>query len=326
MKSSMKQFVFIIAFLLPVLCKGQAIDNSENKNMDMKSPFLNICNFKKNSTKMTEKKDANKSIYCLAINSKNCFFTIRVNDVIVFRWENGNGGAAVIPINAILLSDGNQQIIAEMYPMKDKTVFGENALLVIDIISYPKNNMSNQTEVKTLSSTILDEMGHLTNDISQKSDYIISDTFMANNLPSQCEGWKTSIDLSKENATHIHQELYNTYKNIYNILQNKDSKTFFEMIKEREDLISKMNCFDDFDVDARKMQIFNTIQATNSKLLPFPDIKNTYLHFEGNGSLVNLLDNKCRGIIQYKDNNGNLSALDFRFCKKTKSDNLKIIL
>ena len=36
MKSSMKQFVFIIAFLLPVLCKGQAIDNSENKNMDMK--------------------------------------------------------------------------------------------------------------------------------------------------------------------------------------------------------------------------------------------------------------------------------------------------
>ena len=49
------------------------------------------------------------------------------------------------------------------------------------------------------------------------------------------------------------------------------------------------------------------------------------MEYMGYGKLITLVDSEGRGIIQYLDEDDNLSALDFRFHKKDSKSELEVI-
>lgn len=94
-KSSMKQLIFIMAVLLPIVCKGQVIDNLESKNMD----------------KFNKLRDSYSSmpVYYIEYSNRGCNYDIRVNDLIVAKAEFGEASeGTLIPINTNILESGNQ--------------------------------------------------------------------------------------------------------------------------------------------------------------------------------------------------------------------------
>ena len=132
----MKQFVFIIAFLLPVLCKGQAIDNSENKNMDMKvEGFL-----EKRASLM--KSYPVKPMYYIQINKQECKVIVSVNDILIgHQFVKDEGQTMLLPINAYLRSSGEFSYGIKVLPRKNGLMTAKTYSLSLNEIWVRTNRM-----------------------------------------------------------------------------------------------------------------------------------------------------------------------------------------
>lgn len=148
MKSSMRQFVFIIAFLLPVLCKGQAIDNLENKNMDMKvEEFL-----EKQASLM--KSYPVKPMYYIQINKQECKVIVSVNDILIgHQFVKDEGQTMLLPINAYLRSSGEFSYSIEVLPKKNELYLTDKAWVDVKIY-YLEDKEQPLSEAKQLGESL----------------------------------------------------------------------------------------------------------------------------------------------------------------------------
>ena len=286
----------------------------------------------KNSNNMTyyknnEPRDYSKMIYSLSVNSMDCEFVVKVDDVLAFKQEQGSGGSTTFKLNQFILNNGEHTVEVEMYPLHGKHVLGD-AEVILTFHRYPKNDMANSYDsFKTVKSYILNEAGEVINDISNMKRYSFSATFQATGLPIWNMGWKNSVTLQKENQAKLHKELYNEYRKIHAILKNKDLDAFLELTRPREELIDFTNCFRDIDRKARLNGINNMINAKGAILSELPEIHETHMLFEANGKLVTLLDNNNRAIIQFvsEQNNSMRNQILFKFYRKDNNSMLEVI-
>ncbi len=272
-------------------------------------------------------RDYNKMIYSLSVNSLDCEFVVKVDDVQAFKWEQGSGGSITFKLNQFILADGEHKVEVEMYPLPDEQNLGD-AQVILTFHRYPKNNMANSYDnFKTVESYILNDVGEVTNDISKMTKYSFSTTFKTKDLPTGCAGWTNSVILEKEDSVKLQAELYGEYRKIHSILNNKDLDAFLDFTKPREELIDVTNCFRDIDREARLNGIDNMINANGVILDKLPELKDTHLVFEGNGKLDRLLDKNNRTVIQYfKENNNSMrNQILFKFHRKDKGGKLEVI-
>lgn len=148
MKSSMKQFVFIIAFLLPVLCKGQAIDNSENKNMDMK-----VEEFLEKRASLIKSYPV-KPMYYIQINKQECKVIVSVNDILIgHQFVKDEGQTMLLPINAYLRSSGEFSYGIEVLPKKNELYLTDKAWVDVKIY-YLEDKEQPLSEAKQLGESL----------------------------------------------------------------------------------------------------------------------------------------------------------------------------
>ena len=321
------------SILLNISCApGQASAKTEGKMENMKQIYV-----------QNEEKDNSKSIYLCRVTSKACQLQVYIDDVLAFNWKGEwakSGGTASIPINSLMLHDGIHKYTVKMYPENDMPLLGYQDTLVsgeeyirigavqIEIVYSPKDNISNKTSLGRITSYNDDD--EVYEAIGKLPYYEFSGEFEAFNLPAECDGWYKSIDLKEycENDSDkiaLKRSLYNKYKEIYSVLQAKDIDGFIEVIRKREQLIDAMHCFDELDITLRSEEIYNTIANPNEILQPLLDINDVTMEYMGYGKLITLVDSEGRGIIQYLDEDDNLSALDFRFHKKDSKSELEVI-
>lgn len=100
----------------------------------------------KNSNNMTysknnEPRDYSKMIYSLSVNSMDCEFVVKVDDVLAFKQEQGSGGSTTFKLNQFILNNGEHTVEVEMYPLHGKHVLGD-AQVILTFHRYPKNDMA----------------------------------------------------------------------------------------------------------------------------------------------------------------------------------------
>lgn len=144
----MKQFVFIIAFLLPVLCKGQAIDNSENKNMDMK-----VEEFLEKRASLIKSYPV-KPMYYIQINKQECKVIVSVNDILIgHQFIEDEGQTMLLPINAYLRSSGEFSYGIEVLPKKNELYLTDKAWVDVKIY-YLEDKEQPLSEAKQLGESL----------------------------------------------------------------------------------------------------------------------------------------------------------------------------
>lgn len=136
----------------------------------------------KNSNDMTyyknnEPRDYSKMIYSLSVNSMDCEFVVKVDDVLAFKWEQDSGGSITFKLNQLILNNGEHTVEVEMYPLYGKHTLGD-AQVILTFHRYPKNDMANSYDsFKTVKSYILDEAGEVVNDISNMKNILFLQLF-----------------------------------------------------------------------------------------------------------------------------------------------------
>ena len=86
----MKQLIFVIAFLLPVLCKGQ---NTENMNTKIEKLL------KEGASSM--KQYSPKPMYYIQVSKQACRVLVSINDILMgHQFVEDEGQTMLLPINA----------------------------------------------------------------------------------------------------------------------------------------------------------------------------------------------------------------------------------
>lgn len=128
MKSNMRQLVFIMIFLLPVLCKGQAVDNLESKNMDMK-----VEKFLEEQASLMKSYSV-KPMYYIQINKQECRVLVSVNNILMgHQFVEDEGETMLLPINAYLRSSGEFSYSIEVLPKKNDIYLTDKAWVDVKI-------------------------------------------------------------------------------------------------------------------------------------------------------------------------------------------------
>src|ERR1035437_3357147 len=246
----------------------------------------------------TTNKDYSKSIYWMNTSSKECQYEVFINDISAFRsiadYEEDANDCSM-QINSFL-KNGVNNVTIKMYPLfKKEKLFG--AAAEVRVLHYPKNEFHNKSRDKIITSHDMNNKT-ICEKISNLSFYESSDTFEVKNIP-EIDGWKNSVNLTKENKDALKKELYAFYTDIYQILKNKDLKGYLELIKEREKYLDWVHCFKSTDAESHLKAIEETIVAKGYHLQPLPSINEVFIRLEAYGKLVSFVDKDGRDIIQY---------------------------
>jgi hypothetical protein len=80
--------------------------------------------------KNNEPRDYSKMIYSLSVNSMDCEFVVKVDDVLAFKQEQGSGGSTTFKLNQFILNNGEHTVEVEMYPLHGKHVLGDAQVIL----------------------------------------------------------------------------------------------------------------------------------------------------------------------------------------------------
>ncbi len=296
------------------------------------------------------------------INSKECEFEIFIDDVLLYKFleENSNIRGTIIVdcnINPLLLTSGTHEIKVRMYPKKNISLFEKDAGTILSLIfshykaddfrymAKDNDNLGrhNGIEISQDNERWEDGKWDSTNNVGYEGKYVPRSpdkfaglsvyewhkTFDAQ-VPFSFEGWRNSINLKKEqedDKKDIKAELVQAYKKVYQTIKDKDSSTFFSIIREREELFTSSLYYKSGGMILRQEDFINVFNTKEYELQPmFEDAMQ--LEFQGYGKLAILLHKADgEGIIRLrnKKNPDDNIYMDFRFQRKKKGDKLTII-
>lgn len=292
------------------------------------------------------------------LRSSNCQFEVFVDDVLLFKLmgdvtQNGGGINGDYDINQLLLSSGKHEVKIRMYPKYGKQVFDKEGNVQM-IFSYFKNRdlrtMNYNAEMNGHNGINIDQLTEQwiekwdqQSQVGYEGVYVAKEpapfkglpayewrkTFDAE-VPFSFEGWRNSVDLSKESKDEkkdINKELYDQYKLIHNIIKNKDANQYLNIVKEREELITNCLYYKDNEKKIRMDEFVKLIKSDEYELEPL--YSETFkLEYQGYGKLSMLLNKTDgEGIIRLKNkkDKNDMIFLDFRFQRKKKGEKLTVI-
>ena len=142
-------------------------------------------------------------------------------------------------------------------------------------------------------------------------------------------GWRNSINLKKENqeTKSLQKELLLEYKNIYEIIKNKEIDKFLGIIKEREAIVSQTLYYGTKENKLRDEEFVKLLQNNDYEIEPIFE-ESLHMDFQGYGKLVTFLHKADKeGVIRLKNkkNPDEVIYLDFLFQRKLKNGKLSII-
>ncbi|PQL92362.1 PH domain-containing protein [Apibacter adventoris] len=294
------------------------------------------------------------------ISSKECQLEVLIDDVLLYKLtgditKQEGSKSFNLDINQLLLTSGTHEIKIRMYPKYGLPLFNNiNPLVNLTFFHYENSNFKDQIYFDDMGGSsgielsasnehwvddqgIYGEPGFVEAHYEAKEPikfeglpfYEWKKTFEAE-VPFNFIGWRSSVNLKKEQEEEkkdIKTELFEEYKRIYKILENKDLQAYLSLVKERENLFKSCLFYEKNEKTLQEIEFTELIKNNDYELQSL--FEETFqLEFQGYGKLVMLL-NKAdgEGIIRLKNRKypDDIIYMDFRFQRKKKGDKLTLI-
>lgn len=276
-------------------------------------------------------------IYFLSINIVNCNAEIWCNDVILFDFQplstNNQGIALTIPINHLILKQGEFEIRAAVKPSFRKEKLSKSSFVVLELSV--KSNNSNNDGINLLRL----KTPHPSDAIDKKEPIKINDIKTLENLksydliglykdkllPYDEIGWMQSANLLDKDPQNLLSKGYDFFKNIESIINNNLIHQFIELNEDKNRLIKETLYLTNKQYE--KCKIDDVILLINGgyKLVPinFNDIEYVIM---GKGRLLKLRRKNGLALILLNNPQKQSTAeFDIKLHKKTATSDFSII-
>ena len=175
--------------------------------------------------------------YIAEITSSRCSVEFSINGIPAYNHfeETNTASTATVewPINLFILENGLQHFDLKVMPLKKDTSIVEKAFARVKIY---------KTEAileYVLQELVSDEIEITFHDKKGLPVYIHKDTFNGEQ-PFKIEGWKNSVDLSKENQDQLYKEIIQWNKKIVSIYQTSNKQEYKRIFDPRNAEINKV--------------------------------------------------------------------------------------
>jgi len=235
---------------------------------------------------------ANKKIFLLRVNTNECRYEVRVNDLRLLVGNDGYPAASEYPINH-LLKKGTCTMQSELFPLSTEKQLKPSANCKLELFEQPATNIStskNKLSLKKLQSDLFFTNGEVQTKLN--GFYIIESDDMD---PMWTDG--ELLNESKE----LLEDVFKFYRNLHSLFAKKDCNAIIEMIYQRE----KEFCI------AYGLKFTERIEYMRNHFLSFmqnPEFTlwdfeptNTILKLYGNRKLAALEFNNREAVIAYVD-------------------------
>ncbi|MDC2661282.1 hypothetical protein [Bacteroides ovatus] len=268
----MKQLIFVIAFLLPVLCKGQ---NTENMNTKIEKLL------KEGASSM--KQYSPKPMYYIQVSKQACRVLVSINDILMgHQFVEDEGQTMLLPINAYLRSSGEFSYSIEVLPKKNETYLTNDAWVDVKIYYLDDKNKP-LDEVKQLGENL-----KLPENIEDKKMGVhkAASKFTATLPFDYSDRLKNARDLTA--IPNLEQKVVDYYNKVQQWIIDCDLYTFLRetadvTVYKAEMLYIKKEDYAEFSKGAKVF--FNVDGILDRKVLPIQDYEMVLCH---NNRLVQL--------------------------------------
>jgi hypothetical protein len=175
--------------------------------------------------------------YIAEITSSRCSVEFSLNGIPNYNHfeETNEASTATIewPINLFILQNGQQDFELKIMPLKKSATILEKALVRIKIFK------AEAIEEYVQQELVSEEIEVTFTDKKRLPTYIIKGKFHTE-LPFKIEGWKNSIDLSKEDRIFLFEEIIQWNKKIATIYQTSDTIGYRKAFEKRDFEINQL--------------------------------------------------------------------------------------
>ncbi len=230
-------------------------------------------NTNNNEKKMT-KTMASHPLYALSLDAAGDF-QVYINDILVAYYYKNGGTSLTLPINREILGSGKQTV---KIVLKSDKELDENEL------KYYKFRILKYASFDSPDYDVVVDCKFNTDENKPAKE--ITQTWDFNSdVPYQVTGWSQSTVLLNEDKDALLKEVLDTYNNFRDILQKKDTGSFFTKTKIRDAEIDKALYLSSSDSKKDQSETSATIQNI-VEVLPVDNYK---MVFYGNGRMVSLI-------------------------------------
>lgn len=169
--------------------------------------------------------------YIAEITSSRCSVEFSLNGVPNYNHfeEQNTASTATIewPINPFVIENGLQHFEIKVLPLKNSVSILSKAFVRIKIYK------AEAIEEYVPQELVSEEIELTFTDKKNLPFYIIKGVFQAE-LPFNFQGWKNSVDLSKENQEELYQEIIKWNEEIASIYQTSNQEKYQKTFKSRD--------------------------------------------------------------------------------------------
>lgn len=255
-------------------------------------------------------------VYEFEIKAFHCSLELWINDILVFNHFEENGSVWVDwPINHYLMKSGLQNFEIRLIPYKGQTLLSEKVVLEVGIHATEESFSGvSRIEVIEKASVEIANVGTL-------PAYIHKGVFNVT-VPYELEGYKNSVDLSKEKKEELFAELIKWNSKLLNIFKTADLAEYNRVYKKRDEEYDKSNYIPSVE---NTSEVFHS-QFTNLVALPNDAYK---LFICGQGKLASVkLPYELPGFTyepSTKDEDSMGFSFNIYFHRKAKGEPLEIV-
>ncbi|WP_445712175.1 hypothetical protein [Flavobacterium sp.] len=175
-----------------------------------------------------------RPIYNLEIKAFHCSVELWLNGIIVFSHFEEKGSVWVDwPVNQFILENGFQNYEVRILPYRDQITLSKKVEVEFGIHAIEAITENERIEVLERNVINIDNKESL-------PVYVHKGTFFAE-VPYVLEGWKNSLDLSKEDKKNIFKELSEWNLRLLNVYKTSNLELYNKVYKEREYEFDKSN-------------------------------------------------------------------------------------
>lgn len=189
--------------------------------------------------------------YTAELVTSKCSIELSLNGVPTFNSFEEATMSVDWNLNLLILENGLQNLSLKIMPLKGEKTIRRNAIARIKIVVreaieeyIPQEIISEEIELNFKDRKILPY-------------YIHKMSFPVSLLPYRLEGWKNSIDLSKQDKKTLFSEVIEWNKKLLDIHRNLDFENYLKIFASKNKEVYEALYLSNEEIDLEKKSIFN---------------------------------------------------------------------
>jgi len=280
--------------------------------------------------------DITRPIYSININVNNCNAVVWCNDIILFEHKplstKSQGMAITLPINQLLLKQGEFEIRAEIGPSFRTDTLSESSFVQLQL--FVKSNNTNKSirllNLKTPDHTDARDKEKSSNlkdigTLEGLQSYRLLGVYKDKILPFEVVGWSKSVNLLDQTPQSLLTKGFEFLKKIETIINNKGVSQFIELNEDKNKLLKETLYLSNREAEKCKINDIMLLIEDGYNMVPVDFSKIEYV-LMGKGRLIKLRrKNGLSSIILNNPKKGLTAEFDIKLHKKTPTSGFSII-